>query len=176
MSVNVVLKLLSATKSQGLTADVMLNLFVPCFSDEGSNKRAVEEDIMHNFCTQLNKCKDGAAPFTCSNILIFRTSASQFHPLASSLCQPLPFRQKQGYSLCLPALMSFEYHTACRSTLKYLICPLWGVRVLAIYSLLQPVTQQVALASLFECACVLAGTGIILILYLNKQKLAACVD
>ena len=51
-----------------------------------------------------------------------------------------------------------------------------GVRVLAIYSLLQPVTQQVALVSLFECTCVLAGTGIILILYLNKQKLAACVD
>ena len=105
---------------------------------------------------------------TCSNIQIFRTSALQFHPLASSLCQPLPFRQKQGYSLCLPALMSLEYHTACRSTLKYLICPLWGVRVLAIYSLLQPVTQQVALVSLFECACVLAGTGIIIILYLRK--------
>ena len=59
----------------------MLDLFVPCFSDEGSNKRAVEEAIMHNFCTLLEKCEDGAAPFTCGDILIFVTGASAIPPL-----------------------------------------------------------------------------------------------
>ena len=116
LSVNVVLKPLSATKSQGITANVMLNLFVPCFSD--SNKRVVEEYIMHNFCTQLKKCKDGAAPFTYINILIFITSASAISPLGLIPMPTISFRQKQGYSLHLAALMSFGYHTACRSTLK----------------------------------------------------------
>ena len=76
-----VLKLLSAAERHEVTMDQLLELFVPRFSEDGSNLRIKEEALMHNFCQMLEECEDQTVHFKCSDVLIFVTGASTIPPL-----------------------------------------------------------------------------------------------
>ena len=45
--------------------DQLLELFVPHFSEEGSNECTTEEVLVHNFCKMLEECEDRTALFKC---------------------------------------------------------------------------------------------------------------
>ena len=92
----VVMKLLNAAKSQDITSDQLLDLFVPLYSDRGSNNRPREESLMHNFCTMLQKCEDGKLLFSCSDVLVFITGASQIPPLGLSPMPSIDFISDDG--------------------------------------------------------------------------------
>ena len=72
--------LLSTAHVTPVTADQLLDCFVPKYSDEGSNQRTTEELLMHNFSTLLEEREDGLTLFTCSDVLAFTTGASAIDP------------------------------------------------------------------------------------------------
>ena len=91
-----VFKLLSAAERQEVTMDQLLELFVPHFSEDGSNMRIEEEALMHNFCRMLEECEDHRAHFKCSDVLIFVTGASTVPPLGLSPTPAIVFTAHSG--------------------------------------------------------------------------------
>ena len=80
-----------------LNADSLLDLFTPTYVGErGSNQRALEENIMHNFSRMLEDCDNGLLNFSCSDILIFTTGVSSVPPLGFSPLLTISFTAAEG--------------------------------------------------------------------------------
>ena len=101
-------KLLAAEEAVPLTSDHLLDIFIPVYSEVGSNTRRTEEQLMKHFCTLLEEIENGQYRITLSQVLSFVTGAAAVPPTGFS---PQPNIHFVDRNPCLP------YSSTCSNTL-----------------------------------------------------------